>query len=123
MDFIREYMPDWAIRIFIGLGVWFFICYYIISPFIYDRVTLPLRKDYVVSINKVNKYWKYEQDDEKIIEYANCLYSSYYIDNVYEITQWVFSGTYFKPKAIYSMDKLINTPIYQDQCGTKPWKK
>jgi len=123
MEFIREYMPDWIVRILIGLAIWFVLCYYIITPFIYDRVTIPLRKFYIEEISKVNKYWKYEQEESKLIEYANCLYFSYYIENVYEITQWVSSGTFYKPKAIYSMEKLINTPTYQETCGNKPWKQ
>ena len=122
MEFIREYMPDWAVRVLIGLGIWFFICYYFITPFIYDRVTLPLRKHYIEDIVKFNQYWKYSQENEKIIDYSNCLYANYFIDNVYEITQWVSSGTYYKPKAIHSMVKLINMPTYQDSCGEKPWK-
>ncbi len=123
MEFIHRYMPDWAIRIMIGLVVWFVVCYYMITPFIYDRVTLPLRSNYVIEMKKYNKFWESEIDEVAMKTYSDCVYSSYFINNVYEITQWVATITFYKPMPIYLMDKLINTPKYSMHCGEKPWKK
>jgi hypothetical protein len=123
LDFIHRYMPDWAIRVVIGLVVWLIACYYITTPFIYDRVTYQLHKPYVVQMDKLNDYWKGEKiSSSKKYDFARCVYSSYYIDNAYEINQWVASIGFYKPKSILVMGELINLPVYKKLCGKKPWK-
>lgn len=116
-------MPDWAIRVVIGLIIWLVTCYYVVTPFIYDRVTYQLHKPYVEQMQKMHEYWKGEDTGNlKQYQFSQCVYSSYYIDNAYEINQWVSSIGFYKPKAILSMGELINLPIYKSLCGKQPWK-
>jgi len=122
MDFIHRYVPDWAIRIIIGLVAWFVICLFFIAPFVYDRVTIPLRKDFIVQVKQLNDHWENETDVYKSEEYANCLYAVYYKAFEIEFTQWIASATFYKPYAVRNMNKIINKPEYKVMCGETPWK-
>lgn len=123
LEFIHRYMPDWAIRVVIGLIIWLITCYYVITPFIYERVTYPLYQPYIEQMNKMHEYWKGEKRGNlKQHEFAECVYSSYYIEHASEINQWVATIGFYKPKSILVMDKMINLPVYKSLCGKKPWK-
>jgi hypothetical protein len=123
IDFIHRYVPDWAIRVIIGLVIWVIACYYIVTPFIYDRVTYQNHQPFVAQMNTMNDYYKGEKiDSAKQFSFSKCVYSSYYLDNAYEINLWVASVGFYKPKEIVAMDSLINLPVYKSVCGDQPWK-
>lgn len=122
LDFIHRYMPDWAIRIIIGLALWFLICLFFVAPFIYNRITIPLRKDFVQQASTLNKHWGNRDNKTRSMEFANCLYASYFAHHEYEFTQWVATATYYTPYPIKDMEKLMNKNKYKKACGEKPWK-
>jgi hypothetical protein len=115
-------MPDWTIRVILGLFVWFILCYFFITPFIYDRVTIKLRNDYVAKIDLYNQHWKVKDHPVVARIFADCLYANYLDLYSMELTVWVSSIGFYSPVVVKRMEKLVNTNEYLSTCGELPWK-
>ena len=126
LEFIKDYIPDWVIRCALGIFVWYGVCYFIVSPFIYGRVTLPLKKSYILEIDEFNKYYGnsyHYSKAETRISYGECLYSKFYETHSFEVALWVASAGFIRSTSILRMPELINNLSFKESCGAKPWKR
>lgn len=118
-----KFIPSWAIQYILAGLIWFGLNYILITPIIFDRVTLPYKKEFVESTLKYNSFhFNDEISDEKVFEYVDCIYSKYFYSNRQSLTIWTASMGYENLLESHLMEKELNRTISDGICGDTPWK-
>jgi len=117
-----KYIPSWAIQyVFAGI-LWGGINFILITPVIYDRITLPYKTEFTEKVSAYNRFNFNDKITTKYIEtYVDCIYSKYFYYNREELTIWTISLGYKNKLDAYSMGLDMDDIIDRKVCGIAPW--
>jgi len=121
---ILRLVPNWARQYSFCILLWVGISYFFVTPIIYDRITLPLRNEFIATTISYNRFHYDDVQRETVADFIECNYSGYFYENRLEITYWVSSfGYYNDGLSSNAMEKYFMNPKTIAICGKMPWNK
>lgn len=116
-------IPAWAFQYVFAGVIWVGFNYLFLTPLIFDRVTLPYKKEFHNAVYEYNLYHFHKNNNtEAISTYVDCVYSKYFYKHRESFTKWTASLGYISELDGKSMKKELDDIVTSSTCGNNVWE-